>query len=132
MSLEELKKLPPSIGTFDWRGGKVRLRKLSAKDHLELFCKIKEESEQQRDGNADRLATVEFHIDIAGRSLCDEHGKLLKDDGMEDVRNFLIEDVAFEELVELGSKVLSYSGYDTGGQKKTNSVGTNDSPTNSA
>lgn len=129
MTLAELKKRPPAVKQVEWRGGPVWLRKLSAKDHLELFGRIKQEAAKETDYDADRLATVEFHIDTAIRSLCNEAGVLLKDS--EDVRSFLIEGVAFDELIALGKLVLSHSGYDTD-EKKTNSVGTKDSPTSSA
>lgn len=111
MNLEDLKKLPRACKECDWRGVKVWLRKLSAQDHLELFGRIKQESEAPRDYNADRLATVEFHLNIVSRSLCSESGELLAASDAAGVREFLIDGVSFDELIQLGDEVLAYSGY---------------------
>lgn len=131
MNLEDLKSRKPTCQEFQWRGGPVWLRKLSAKDHVELFGRIKEESDKTLDTNGDRMATVNFHLDLVSRSLCDENGSLLKDTA--DVRAYLMDGVGFTELVDLGAMALRYSGYDPDApEKKTNSQTNSDSPSKSA
>lgn len=130
MNLEDLKGRKPTCQEFQWRGGPVWLRKLSAKDHVELFGRIKK-ADKTLDTDGDRMATVNFHVDLVSRSLCDEHGALLKDSS--DVREFLMEGVGFSDLVELGAMALRYSGYDPDApEKKPNSQTSSDSPSSSA
>lgn len=116
MNLEELKSRPPAVGKFDWRGGPVWLRKLSAVDYVEL-SKVQEESKTDAD-------SVAFHVEVVRRSLCDEQGTLLAGD----VTGFLRQDVSFAELLALSEQVYEFSSP----EKKTDSLAPKDSPTKSA
>jgi len=114
MNLEELKQHVRKATPHDWNGRQVFLRKLSAQDHLDLFGRAKN-AETPPDPEADRRATVEFHINVIARSLADESCQLLitNDEG----RRWLREDVDWDDLLALSELVLTHSGFRT--EKKT-------------
>jgi hypothetical protein len=114
MNLEELKKYVRAATEYDWCGRKVSLRKLSAKDHLDIFGRAAA-AETPADPETDKLETAEFHISIVERALVDQNGALVvaNDEGRQWLRN----DVAFDDLIALSEMVLKHSGY--GAEKKT-------------
>jgi hypothetical protein len=116
MNLEELKKHVRAVTEFEWCGQKIWLRKLSAKDHLELLGRIKDEATKEHTPESSRQATLKYHVTVAARSVADDQGNLLFD--TEEGRQTL-EQVGFAELCELGELVLSHNGY--GSQKKSES-----------
>lgn len=110
MNLEELKQHARKATEHDWAGRKVFLRKLSAQDHLDLFSRAKT-ADVLPDPEADRRATVEFHINVVARSLANEQCQLLINS--DEDRRWLREDVDYDELVNLSELVLAHSGYKT-------------------
>ena len=108
--LEELKHSVRAAKEFDWCGQKIWLRKLSAQDHLDLFGRIKAAETDSRED------TVAFHVSLVSRTLCDEGGELaaVGDAG----KAFLMDGIAFDDLVALGEMSLAHSGYKTA-EKKT-------------
>lgn len=114
MNLDDLKKHVRAVTAFEWCGKPIWLRKLSAKDHVDLFGRIKDEADKPHDAATDKYATLTYHVTLAARSMADEQGNLLFD--TEDGRQAL-EQVGFVELCELGEVILRHSGYDS--QKKS-------------
>lgn len=118
MNLESLKAIARQPKQFEWCGQQVWLRKLNAKDHVELFKKIGEEAAANLDPDADREATVAFNLNIVARSLCDEQGNLIADS--DEGREFLRSEPGFEDLAKLAELSLAHSGYDiTKAEKKS-------------
>lgn len=118
MNLEALKVIARQPKQFDWCGQQVWLRKLNARDHVELFKQIGKEAEVERDAAADREATVAFNLNIVARSLCDEQGNLIADS--DEGREFLRSEPGFEDLAKLAELALAHSGYDiTKAEKKS-------------
>lgn len=114
MNLEELKARVRAVEQLDWRGETIWLRKLSAKDGLELFGRIKAvESDESRN---DRDETLAFHVEIVARTLANEKGELVadSDEGRETLKA-----LGFDELTELGTFALERSGFRENGQKKS-------------
>lgn len=119
MNLETLKKHIRTVTEFDWCGHKILLRKLTTGDGLELFKKL-------RDSGDDRNATIDFHVELAARSLADASGELEANtpEGRE-----LLKQVGFDDLIDLGNIVLRHNGY---GDEKKSSAPTSDLPSSSA
>lgn len=109
MTLEALKAVGRQVTEKDWCGQKVYLRKLTAADHLAIFGKAKEEGAKELDPQADREATVAFHIEIVSRSYADSEGNLIAqtEEGQAILRN----DVGFYDLVALGDMILADNGF---------------------
>jgi hypothetical protein len=115
MNLEALKKYTRTGTKFDWCGQKVLLRKLSAQDHLDLFGRLAK-ADAQPDPEADKAATVEFHINIVARTLVDADGSLqIANDAS---RAWLKNEVAYDDLCLLSELALKHSGYG-GAEKKS-------------
>lgn len=115
MNLEALKKYTRAGTEYDWCGQKVLLRKLSAQDHLDLFGRAAK-ADAQPDPEADRAATVEFHINIVSRSLVNSDGELLIANDAS--RAWLRAEVAYDDLCLLSELALKHSGYG-GAEKKS-------------
>lgn len=107
MNLEELRKQVCALKEVEWCGRKVWLRKLSAADHIELFSRVKSENTKPLSPEDDLAATLKLQIELVARTACDENDTLLfADEGRE-----LLSRVGFADLVDLGGKVLEYSGH---------------------
>lgn len=128
MSIEAFKKHVRAVTKFPWCGQELYLRKIGAKDGLELFTRIKDLASENRSPDQDQIETLNFHANVVSKSVADESGELLFDS---DEGRDTLKQINFGELTELGTLVLKHSGYG-GGDAKKNSPPNNSSPTDSA
>lgn len=126
MNLEAIQKHLRTVTQKEWMGNIIYLRKIGAKDGIEIFNSIKELASKDRNPAEDQMETVKFNAKIISKAMADEVGELVldNDDGRE-----LLAAMNFKELTELGQIVLEHSGY--GGEKKSTPP-SNSSPSNSA
>ena len=114
MNLESLRALKNAPAELSWNGQPIYLRKLGARDGVELYDGIRSKEKAVASGEDDHMATVKFHVNIISRSVCDASGKLCMDT---DEAKSELENLSFDLLVSLGELVLSHSGF--GGEKKS-------------
>jgi hypothetical protein len=132
MNLEELRKLAICASEYEWLGKKVWLKKLSGKDHQELFCRVQDEEAKERTPAQDNAAAQALNIDIIARSLCSDAAGTLAIT-TPDVREFFANEVGFTDVSALADMVLSHSGYSVGSaEKKRDSETLTPSPSSSA
>jgi hypothetical protein len=129
MNLESLQRHIKAVKEFEWRGHRVHLRKIGAKDGIALFATIRDLDGNPRTEDEDRRDTLCFNASVVSKSLANESGELLfdSDEGRE-----TLQQVNFYELSELSDLALAHSGKD--GQKKSlpdNSLTPIDSASNS-
>lgn len=128
MSIEAFKNRVRAVTKVEWCGEQLHLRKIGAKDGLELFTRITGLAAENRGSDEDRIETLNFHANVVSKSVASESGDLLFDT---DEGRDTLKQINFQELTELGTLVLKHSGYG-GGDAKKNLVQSNSSPIDSA